>query len=451
MATKGTMQSPLAELPAPELAAPPPTVDPHALSEAAQLHERRNFFALALYQIVMRIGWIFKTESIVMPAVLDTITGGGPQAGLLRGCLPVLNRLGHSLPPLLVSRRLKLLPRKSIALAGCTVWMALMFALLSGMWYVADGRVLAWMPPLFLVCYGSFFMATGVSNLAFGTLQGKLIPAVRRGRLMLAANCVGAVLAIAAVAFLMPAWLTPTGGKFVYIFGFTAFCFAVAAIVVVWMEEPRDAYQDPARGVRHLFASAWAIVRTDSNFRTLACVATAFSSSLLLFPHYQALGRSDALQLSFDNLMIWLIIQNAGTALFSLAAGPVADRFGNRIVLVAVMLGISSTPIVAITLSYFPDWGSTLYPGVFLLVGLTPVGFKTFSNYTLEISPPSEHARYLSTLGLCYAVPLVFSPAVGWIVETVGFTPVFLSVTGVVLVGWSMTLGLEEPRPKRSP
>ena len=51
---------------------------PYQLSDAAQAHEKRNFLVLALYQIVMRIGWIFKTESIVMPAVLDTITGGGP-------------------------------------------------------------------------------------------------------------------------------------------------------------------------------------------------------------------------------------------------------------------------------------------------------------------------------------------------------------------------------------
>ena len=60
-------------------------------------------------------------------------------------------------------------------------------------------------------------------------------------------------------------------------------------------------------------------------------VAMAFGSSLALFPHYQALGRSNRLSLSFDNLMMWVVIQNMGTALFSLVAGPIADRRGNRI------------------------------------------------------------------------------------------------------------------------
>ena len=55
---------------------------------------RGNFFKIALFQITLRTGWIFKTESIVMPAVMDSISG----AGWLRGFLPVLNRFGRSGP-----------------------------------------------------------------------------------------------------------------------------------------------------------------------------------------------------------------------------------------------------------------------------------------------------------------------------------------------------------------
>ena len=34
-------------------------------------HEPRNIACLVTYQVVARIGWIFKTETVVMPAVLD--------------------------------------------------------------------------------------------------------------------------------------------------------------------------------------------------------------------------------------------------------------------------------------------------------------------------------------------------------------------------------------------
>ncbi|HID75426.1 MAG TPA: hypothetical protein EYP56_05445, partial [Planctomycetaceae bacterium] len=57
--------------------------------------EARNLLLLATHQIVFRIGWVFKTESVIMPAFVDLVAG----PGWVRGCLPVLNRLGQSVPP----------------------------------------------------------------------------------------------------------------------------------------------------------------------------------------------------------------------------------------------------------------------------------------------------------------------------------------------------------------
>ena len=106
-----------------------------------------------------------------------------------------------------------------------------------------------------------------------------------------------------------------------------------------------------------------------------------------------------------------------------------------------VMIGIAAMPITAILLSQWNAWGPTLYPGVFLFIGLTPVGFKTLNNYTLEISNPEDHPRYLSTLGLCFALPLFLSPVLGWLVESVGFAVVFITISGTVFTGWLLTSG----------
>jgi hypothetical protein len=420
--------------------------DVYRLSDEATAHEGPNFFVLTLYQVVMRTGWIFKTESIVMPAVLDTLTGGGPLGGLLRGCLPALNRFGHSIPPVLFSRRLKILPQKRSAVIVCTLWMATMFFVLAGMWWIAGTMVPWWMPLVFLSCYAMFFVATGINNVSFGTLQGKLIHATRRGRLLLAANVIGAAAAILAASVLMPRWLTPEGGRFEMMFGFAAICFVVASVALLLTVEPKDRYEERDRGVGHLFASAWSILRNDDDFRRLALVAMAFGSSLALFPHYQALGRSSRLSLSFDNLVVWVVIQNFGTALFSLLAGPIADRRGNRLVMQLVMAGVAAMPVVAIGLSHWKAWGATLYPAVFLLIGLTPVGYKTLSNFTLELSAAEDHPRYLSTLGLCFALPLFLSPALGWVVEVTAFEMGFFAISGVVFLGWLLTFRLHEPR-----
>ena len=65
----------------------------------AVAHEPWNIACLVTYQVVARIGWIFKTETVIMPVVLDTCV----PSGLLRGFLPVLNRIGTSLFPLFVA------------------------------------------------------------------------------------------------------------------------------------------------------------------------------------------------------------------------------------------------------------------------------------------------------------------------------------------------------------
>ena len=65
------------------------TETPPSESESTGPNTRWNFFTLAAIQIVMRTGWIFKTESIVIPAIMDMLSG----EAWLRGCLPMLNRL----------------------------------------------------------------------------------------------------------------------------------------------------------------------------------------------------------------------------------------------------------------------------------------------------------------------------------------------------------------------
>lgn len=425
---------------------PRPTekLDAYQLSPEAAPFETRNFFVIALYQIIIRTGWIFKTESIVMPAILDVITGGGWYGGLLRGLLPVLNRLGQSVPPLLVARRLKVMPRKRLSVLRSTIVMAVTLLALAAAWGIYGN--IWWMSAAFLIGYAIFFAATGINNLSLGTLQGKLIHATRRGRLLTVANSVGAVVAIAAAGLLMPLWMSENTGQFDMIFGFSGLTFVVAALCVLLIEEPADDYHEPSRGMRHVFGSAWQVYRNDANFRRLAWVSMAYSSSLVLFPHYQALARSDRLRLTMTSLVTWVIVQNIGTGFFSVLTGPASDRRGNRLVMQWVMLTIAAMPPAAIALSYAGEWGRWLYPGIFFFLGITPVGLKTLNNYTLEIAPTSEHPKYLATVGLFMAAPLFFSPFLGFLAEVASFELVFFGISALMFYGWLMTFRLREPR-----
>ena len=427
---------------APSLEVPLSPPLPISLSSAdSPPHETRNFWILIIYQVILRAGWIFKTESVVMPHAADALD----PTGLARGWLPLLNRLGQSVPPVLAARRVKNLPKKQRAFMATTASMTLCFLGLTGLWLVpgAAGHALA--AVIFLALYGLFFAAIGVNQLAYNTIQGKLIRPTRRGRLLMIADFVGASSAMVCAVVLLRHWLHEKHADYATIFGFTTCLFAAASLMSWFLREQPDDHFEPYRGVTHVFSAAWQTVVEDTNFRRLSIVSALFSTSLILFPHYQAIAR-ERLQLDTTWLVWWVVAQNGGTALFSLLTGPIADARGNRLALRIVTLLIAIGPLAALAAIYWPATGRIAFPLVFLFVGLTPVAQKTFNNYTLEITQPEHHPRYLSTLSLSMAAPILASPLISPLIHWMGFEAVYIGVVGLLLLGWLLSFGLIEPR-----
>lgn len=424
--------------------------------------EIRNFVIMAAYQVLMRTGWIFKTESTIMPAVADSFiaAGGG---GWIRGWLPLLNRFGQSIPPLLAARRIKVLPRKKWAFVVTTSCMAATFFGMTSIWLISGLATARFAPLLYLALYALFFTAIGVNQLTYNTLQGKLIRPTFRGRLLMVADVIGATTAVVCALALLPLWLPEDSGaildgspapqaNFAAIFGFSTALFCVASLMSWLLREEPDAHDEPSRGIAEVFIAAWRTLRDDRNFRRTAVVAALFSTSLVLFPHYQAVAR-DELQMGMRSLMWFLVAQNIGTGVFSLLTGPIADRFGNRLAIRVITLIICIAPLLAMGLVEAGPAGQRWFPLVFVMIGLTPVAHKTFNNYTLELAAPENHPRYLSTLNLCMAVPIFFSPVVGALTSIVGFHEVYYGVTAVLVTGWLLSFRLAEPRhgPVRLP
>jgi hypothetical protein len=146
--------------------------------DARAAREPRNTLWIIVYQVLVRVGWLFKTETVIMPAVLDAVV----DSGTLRGLLPILNRGGQSLPPLFFAGPLGRMRRKWPAAVVTTAVMAACFGVLALLW----GRLAPTRPELlagvFLLLYGTFAAVNGLNQLVLATLQGKLIAAGNRGR-----------------------------------------------------------------------------------------------------------------------------------------------------------------------------------------------------------------------------------------------------------------------------
>lgn len=404
-------------------------------------HETRNFWTLVVYNIVMRTGWIFKTESSIMPAVLDSLS----ESGWVRGSLPLLNRFGQSVPPLLMARTIAKLRKKKRAFVLTTSSMALIFGGLAAIWLVpglASSPLAAF---LFLLLYAMFFMVIGVNQLTYNTLQGKLIRATRRGRLLMLADTVGATSAVVCAVVLLSQWLTPDKVDAVRIFGFSAFLFSFSTITAMLLKETPDTVDLPPQAWHEPFWHAMQLLRSDVRLRRVGLVAALFSTSLVLFPHYQNLAKNQ-LGLNSSYLVLWVVAQNIGTALFSIVTGPLSDRFGNRLSLRILTLAICSAPQLALWMEAHPPEELRWFAMVFLLVGMTPVTQKTLYNYTLEIAARVDQPKYLSTLNLCMGAPILFSPLVGMAIDAFGHTAIYHAVTVVLALGALACWRLDEPR-----
>ena len=403
--------------------------------------QRSNFIRLALFQISLRVGWIFKTESVIMPAFLDLIGG----SGLLRGCLPMLNRFGQSIPPLLVSQQVSNLPRKKLALAVTTFFMGAAFLTLAAVWHFTKGQFAA-MPLVFLSIYAFFFIATGISQLLVNTLIGKLVAKTTRGRLAAAGSIIGGIIAVLCAWFLLRRWLSADTGRFELVFSFAGVAFLIASAVSLTLVEDHDTEKTKVQKTIPLLVATVRKVWSSNNERRLMIVAAMFGMCIVLMPHYQTLAR-ERLHVDFRSLIPWVIAQHIGASVITVPMGWLADRFGNRIVLQLLMFALSVTPVLGIVLSWSGEVGRTMYPVVFFLLGLTPIAMRFLNNYTLEVTERSEHPLYLSTLGIFISIPVVASSLIfGALVDVVGFEFVFLLVLCFIVFGLVTTFRLEEPR-----
>lgn len=406
--------------------------------------ESRNLWVLALQNVVLRVGWIFKTESVIMPFVVDAISG----AGWMRGLLPILSRVGQSVPPLMYSDRLRSHPLKKQPLFVTAIAMAIPFLLLSVVWSVLDDRRTWWMPSFFLMLYFIFFSATGLNQLAFGTLQGKLIRPERRGRLLGIGGIVGSFFAVLAALFWLKPWLSMENNDgFTWVFLFNGTAFLLAGIVALYCVEERE-HSDGLRPMKIVgpFLTAWRIFRHDRPFRRAAYVAMLFISSLLVFPHYQWLGMEKIGTTSAD-LIYWVIAQNISVGFYSPLLGRIADQFGNRLAIRIGLFAVSFTPILAILFARgdIPN-AAEWYWLTFILLGLTPVLMRTILNYTLELVDSDQHPQYLSTMKIMFAAPFVFAPFVGYLIDTIPYEIPFLGVSALVVLGGVLTFRMVEPR-----
>jgi MFS family permease len=298
----------------------------------------------------------------------------------------------------------------------------------------------------FFIAYTIHWIANGCALLFNGVIQGKLIPAYRRGRLLAASNSIGCFLAIVAAYLLLERWLDRGNIGYSMVFGMTSVLFFVSAFSVLMLKEYPDKLEADGLKFKDFVVSSASIILKDKNFRRLIYVISMFYAFHFLFPHYAVFGM-EVLGLGEGSFIPFLVAQNSVNALGSLMMGYMADRRGNKIVLGILIAAAGCVPLIAIGIAALPGHiGRQIYWLVFACIGVAPVLQRVMVNYILEICPPEKHSQYLGTLNLILMLPTMASPLVGYAIDYFSFRPVFIVSSIIVFCGAIFSLKLDEPR-----
>ncbi len=414
-------------------------------TDPAPNSDRRNFWVLALHHIVIRTGWIFKTETVIIPGFLDELGVGGA----VRGCLPVLGRIGQSVPQFLFANRVRRMPRQKWSLVWVSFLQGFPWMALAALVVMLPELSSVWQAAAFLIIYGVFNITFGNWVLLSGTIQGKLIALERRGRLLGVSNFWGCGLAAVAAAVWLGRWLELGLVGYGIIFGVVTASFFAAGLLALLFDEPASDQAVENVGLGSFTREAWRLIVDNANFRRLVWVVTFYYMVLILFPHYTSFA-SARLGIGREAFVLWVVVQNLMNAFGSAVVGPLADRRGNQTAICFLIFLAAATPLVAIALAHLPEvlavWGAATYWIVFVLLGFTPITQRIIANYALEISPASQHPLYLGTLNLAQGLPLLLSPFAGWLIDLTSFEVVFAGGAVAILAGGMLSRRLVEPR-----
>lgn len=267
---------------------------------------------------------------------------------------------------------------------------------------------------------------------------------------MLVSNTRGAAVSILCAWLLLSFWLHDAAAEFSWIFGTAAGCFLLAAFFGLALREgevvARTSDSNRRYEICEVVSGVWQAWIGDQKFRIVAIISALFGMSMTLFPHYQNLAR-ERMGAGFDDMLPWLLAQTLGVALFSIPAGKLADRFGNRSALRIVLFLLMLAPALAMLFAAIPQVGRYGFIAVYFLLGLMPVTMRLLANISLEFAEPNDHPRYLAAQSLALALPVILtSNLTGLLLDWHGHELVFMGGAAALMTAWFLTFLVHEPR-----
>lgn len=406
-----------------------------------------------LFEAIMAI----MNPSMVMSAFFLRVTGSTVFASLPS----TLMYLGWVWPQLFISNVAESLDRKKpIYVIGGSVRIVSL-AVMAGLAFFLDNAPSGWFVLVFPLLYFVYCSGGGIGGVAFMDVVAKTVPTTRRGLFWGVRGFFGGILGICA-GFYVRYMLGSSGPAFPSNY---ALLFATATpilILSIWafaaVDEPVTTAKRDRTPFRQYLAEGVEIFREDRDYRLLFLVRALMSLTMMgqvVFIPFAI----KALSLPESIVGVLMMVATGFALPSNFLWSRIADRRGNRLVMLVAMGIYLLVPPMAIVSYYAPPLplgipllaGWNLRAGVFVLAFILSAiankgYFLGYMNYLLEISPEDRRPSYQAFMGVLSA-PFTLVPLLaGWLAQNVSFQATFASGMLFGAGVYALLLKLREPR-----
>jgi MFS family permease len=288
---------------------------------------------------------------------------------------------------------------------------------------------------VFFALYTFYAFAAGFSGLPWLEVVGKVISPRRRGTFFGLRNFWGGLLALLAAAPI-GAVLSEQFFGLVFPYNF-ALLFAVATLCVgfaIWawssIHEPPATVTSPPVSVRDLVRRGVTAFKEDGDYRAFMVSRILISLATVADPFYVVYAKTN-LGAPPATVGLYLGAVAVSSLLSNFLWSPLADRAGNRTLMVLTVASVALVPGTALLVSLLAGMFSseflfTAFALVFVLSGLALGAARIINNnMLLTIAPRAELPTYVGFLNTVLGV-VIFVPVLGGLLaDFVGYRALF--------------------------
>lgn len=423
----------------------PPASDLARFEADSARYYRRNFVAGLIHGIFFQMSTAFGSIHTVLPAFVTLLTPSTMAVGLMAA----IEQIGEIVPQLFTAYLLEDKSRKKRYLLGVITLRWLSWGLLAWLTYryglTQPGLVLIVLISLF----GLFSVAGGMGTVIYADIFARAIPANRRGRFTGARQIFGFALAILAgwiVKLILDNEVSfPFPTNYSLIFGLSAASLAVAWTGFALIREPVYPIRRKSKSLGALLRQSVTLIKINPNFRRFLMSRAILAVAIGLAPFYVVHARQ-TLEISAGAVGLFLSFQMAGAALSNLLWAFLADRYGNKYVIIGTLTSAGLAPVLALVL---PNLAPMAYGLVFALLGAMLSGMRLgYNNFVLEMAVPEMRATCVALQNTLLA-PITLLPLVaGFLIQELSFGLIF--GLEAILMGAGVFLSLQLLDPRRN-